>query len=212
VLNIQPVIPISVSENWNLIVRVITPIIWQPVPSDKQLGFFGLGDMQPTFFFSPKRVGKLIWGAGPAFVLPTATNQTALGQGKLSMGPAFVGLVQPGRWTLGALVNNVWSVAGPKDRAKVNQMLLQYFVNYNLQKGWYLTVQPILTANWEATNGGRWVIPFGGGLGRIMRLGSQPVNISAQFYGNAVHPPGASSWNMRLQIALLFPKAPKKRT
>jgi hypothetical protein len=85
-------------------------------------------------------------------------------------------------------------------------MVFQYFINYNLQHGWYITWQPTLTANWEATNGGRWVVPFGGGVGRIMKLGFQPVNLTAQVYGNAVQPPGASPWGMRLQIAFLFPK------
>ena len=161
--------------------------------------------MTPTFFFSPAKPHKVIWGAGPVFVVPTATSKV-LGQGKLSMGPSFVALVQPGHWTIGALVNNVWSVAGSGGRPAVNQMTLQYFVNYNLKKGWYLTSQPILTANWKATSGNVWVVPFGGGLGRIMKLGFQPVNLSAQFYGNAAYPTHGSPWGMRLQIAFLFPR------
>jgi hypothetical protein len=212
VLNLQPVIPIGVSKDWNLIVRWIVPIIWQPLPSPPstpQTGVYGFGDMLPTFFLSPKKPGKLIWGAGPVFQLPTATS-TFLGQGKLGIGPSAVALMQPGHWTLGVLVNNVWSVAGSGSRPSVNQFLLQYFINYNLKKGWYITWQPTLTANWEATNGGRWVVPFGGGVGRIMKLGFQPVSLTAQFYGNAVHPPGASPWGMRLQISLLFPKLSKE--
>ncbi len=209
IMNIQPVIPASLGENWNLIVRWITPVVWQPIPSSAQQGYYGLGDMNPSFFISPKR-SKVIWGVGPTFMLPTATNTTFLGQGKFSMGPGGVILVQPGKWTLGALLNNVWSVAGHSDRPDVNQMLFQYFINYNLNKGWYLTWQPIITANWEAENGGRWVVPLGGGVGRIMRLGNQPVNLSAQVYGNAIHPDGASPWGFRVQITYLFPKAPKK--
>jgi hypothetical protein len=127
------------------------------------------------------------------------------------MGPSVVVLAQPGKWTLGALVNNVFSFAGQSSRADVNQMVFQYFINYNLKKGYYITWQPTLTANWEATNGGRWVAPFGGGVGRIMKLGFQPVNLTAQFYVNAVHPPGASPWGMRLQIAFLFPKLTKQQ-
>ena len=203
VLNVQPVIPLSVGKDWNLIVRWVTPVIFQP--AGPQAGFYGFGDMQPAFFLSPKK-GKLIWGVGPQLLLPTATKTGILGQGKFGLGPSAVVLVQPGKWTIGALVNNVWSVAGHSDLPDVNQFLLQYFINYNLQKGWYLTWQPTLTANWEATNGGRWVVPFGGGIGRIMRIGFQPVNVGLQFYGNAVHPPGASPWAMRLQIAFLFPK------
>ncbi len=209
VMNIQPVIPASLGKDWNLIVRWITPVIWQPIPSSTHEGHYGLGDMNPSFFISPKQ-SRVIWGLGTTFMLPTATNTAYLGQGKFSLGPTAVVLVQPGKWTVGALVNNVWSVAGHKDRADVNQMVFQYFINYNLNKGWYLTWQPTLTANWEAANGGRWVIPLGGGIGRIMRLGMQPVNVGLQFFGSAVHPPGASPWCFRAQIAFMFPKMPKK--
>lgn len=205
VLNIQPVIPIKLNDNLNLILRVIQPFVWQPYPADYTGGEFGLGDMNPTFFLAPTKVKKLIWGVGPTFVIPTATNQV-LGQGKLSIGPSVVALVQPGHWTLGVLVNNVWSVAGSGGRPVVNQMLLQYFVNYNMKKGWYVTSSPILTANWRASSNNIWTVPFGGGVGRIMRLGMQPVNITGQFYGNAVYPSGASSWGVRAQIAFLFPK------
>jgi hypothetical protein len=207
VLNIQPVIPMSVAKDWNLIIRWITPVIYQPVGT--QTGYYGLGDMQPAFFLSPKK-SKVIWGLGPQLLLPTATKTGILGQGKFGLGPTAVVLVQPGKWTLGALINNVWSVAGHSDLPDVNQFLLQYFINYNLTKGWFLTWQPTLTANWEATNGGRWVVPMGGGIGRIMKLGPQPVNVGLQFYGNAVHPPNGSPWSLRISIAFLYPKAPKK--
>jgi len=211
VLNIQPVIPARVSENWNLITRIITPIIFQPTSSQPvNQGGYGFGDLNPSFFLSPAKPGKVIWGVGPTFILPTATN-SVLGQGKWSIGPSVVVLAQPGKWTLGGLVNNVWSFAGQSSRPAVNQMLFQYFINYNLNKGWYITWQPTLTANWEASNGGRWVVPVGGGVGRIMRLGFQPVNLTAQFYANAVHPPGASPWGLRLQIAFLFPKLSKEQ-
>jgi hypothetical protein len=228
VLNIQPVIPIGISESWNLIIRWIAPIIWQPAPGtanlevfgieentpayfaaqdvQKSVGVFGFGDMTPTFFFSPAKPHRLIWGVGPVFVLPTATNNV-LGQGKLSIGPSLVVLIQPGHWTLGGLVNNVWSVAGSGGRAAVNQMTWQYFINYNLTKGWYISLSPILTANWKASSGNVWTVPVGGGVGRVMRLGAQPVNISAQFYGNAARPSSGSPWGMRLQVAFLFPKS-----
>jgi hypothetical protein len=220
VLNIQPVIPARLSENWMLITRVIQPIVWQPYAAQPAGGQSGIGDMNPTFFLSPAKPGKLIWGFGPAMVFPTATS-TLTGQGKLSFGPSAVALTQPGHWTLGALVNNVFSVVGSSHRPSVNQMTLQYFGNYNLEKGWYLSCSPIITANWhskatgdaanggDTTSGGTWTIPFGGGVGRVMRLGYQPVNISLAFYGNTIHPPGASSWGMRMQLSLLYPKKPK---
>jgi hypothetical protein len=229
VLNIQPVIPTQITKDWNMIIRWITPIIYQPAPGTANLevygiventpayfagtavqnaaGLSGFGDMNPTFFFASSKPHKLILGAGPAFVLPTATSKV-LGQGKLSIGPSVVALVQPGKWTLGALVNNVWSVAGSGSRTAVNQMTLQYFINYNLPKGWYLSMSPTNNANWKASPGNVWTVPVGGGAGRIMKLGFQPVNISAAFYGNAVHPVAGASWNMRLQIAFLFPKIP----
>lgn len=209
VLNIQPVIPAHLTKNWMVISRIIQPIVWQPYPSQTTGGEYGFGDMSPTFFLSPARPGKIIWGIGPAFAIPTATN-TVLGQGKLSLGPSFVALAQPGHWTIGALVNNVWSVAGSGSCPDVNQMLLQYFINYNLKKGWYISLAPILTANWEGSSGNVWTVPFGGGVGRITKLGFQPVNLTAQFYGNAAYPSGTSPWGMRLQIAFLFPKLSEK--
>lgn len=232
ILNIQPVVPVKMTQNWNMIVRWIAPIIWQPAPGTANLevygiventpayfaaievqdraGVYGFGDMTPTFFFSPSAPHKLIWGVGPVFVLPTATD-TVLGQGKFSIGPSVVGLLQPGHWTLGALVNNAWSVAGDSSRSAVNQMTLQYFVNYNMAKGWYVSSAPILSANWKGSSGNVWTVPFGGGPGRITHLGPQPVNIGVQFYGNAVHPVGGSSWGMRLQLALLYPQKPKSK-
>ena len=186
-----------------------TPPYFTAQEVQRRAGVYGFGDLLPTFFFSPAAPNKLIWGAGPVFQLPTATDKV-LGQGKFGIGPSLVGLLQPGRWTIGALVNNVWSVAGNSGRADVNQMSLQYFINYNLARGWYLSSAPIITANWKGSSGKVWTVPFGGGVGRVFPLGNQPVNLTAQFYGNAVHPVSGSPWAMRLQIAFLFPKKPTK--
>ena len=152
VISLQPVIPLNISENWMLITRIIQPIVSQPYPDQKSGGVFGLGDMNPTFFLSPRKPGALIWGAGPAMVLPIATNNL-LGNGKLSLGPSAVLLAQPGPWTVGALVSNVWSVAGSGGRPPVNRMALQYFISYNLPHEWYLASAPTLTADWRATSG-----------------------------------------------------------
>jgi len=214
VLNIQPVIPMHLTDNWNLINRIIAPVIWQPYTgsnsANASLGTFGLGDLNPSVFFTPAHAGKVIWGVGPAFVFPTATDPS-LGQGKWSIGPSFVVLAQPGHWTLGVLVNNVWSYAGQSDRPTVNQFLLQYFINYNLSGGWYLATQPIITANWAAPKAKDvWTVPFGIGIGRIQKVGFQPINWSLQAYGNAVYPTGTSPWGIRLQLAFLFPKLTPK--
>jgi hypothetical protein len=213
VINIQPVIPLKASENWNLIIRWITPIIYQPLPASPgapEGGVSGLGDMQPTFLLSPSKSHKVIWGAGPIFQVPTATSQYT-GQGKLAVGPNVVALTMPGSFVMGVLVNNIWSIAGSGSRADVNQMLLQYFINYNMKKGWYLTTQPIVTANWNAASDSVWTVPFGGGVGRIMKLGFQPVNISVQAYGNAAYPSQGSTWGVRASFALLFPKLSKEQ-
>jgi hypothetical protein len=208
-LLIEPVIPLHITKSWNLITRTIWPQIVQPDTTQPTMGWTGFGDLNPSFFLSPSAPHKLTWGAGPTFVLPWATAEQ-LGQGKFSMGPAVVALTMPGHWVIGTLVNNIFSVEGPHARPDVNQMLMQYFINYNFKHGWYVTSAPIITANWEASSGNVWTVPFGGGVGRIMKIGNQPVNIQTEFFGNAKYPIGGSPWSMRLQIALLFPKISKQ--
>jgi hypothetical protein len=212
VFNIQPVIPFKLGPHLNLITRWVTPIIYQPyaIPQASgppiQTGAYGLGDMQPQFYFSPNTGGKVTWGAGPIFLVPTGTPSRFVSQGKFGIGPTFVALAQPKFGTIGVLVNNIWSVAGHADRADVNQMLLEPFINYNLKKAWYLSFSPNILADWKKTNEGRWVVPLGGGPGRIWKFGHQAVNVQSFFYGNVVHPPKASPWTFRMSFTLLFPK------
>jgi hypothetical protein len=210
VLQLQPVVPFQLSQNWNLITRTIGSLVYQPNIAQPQQGTFGLSDINPSFFLSPANPGKIIWGAGPTFLLPTASDDV-LGTGKFSIGPAVVILVQPGKWTLGALISNLFSVAGPSNRANVNSFSLQYFINYNLKKGYYLTVQPTNSANWNAPSDNVWLVQAGGGFGRIMRLGFQPVNISIQAYANVKRPDvfPSPTWQLKFQISFLFPKRPK---
>ena len=203
VLNIQPVWPIGLSKNWNFITRTILPVVSQPAPGTDRTN--GLGDLNFTGFFSPRKPGKVIWGAGPVLVFPTATDEV-LGTEKWSIGPSFVALTMKGPWVVGALLNNIWSVAGEDERADVNSFLLQYFVNYNYPSGWYLTSAPILTANWEATSGEKWTIPFGGGVGKVFAIGRQPLNINTQVFYNLEKPTFGADWQWRFQIQLLFPK------
>jgi len=203
VLNIQPVWPIALSKNWNLITRTIVPVISQPAPGSERTN--GLGDINFTGFFSPKQPGKIIWGVGPTLVFPTATDDVT-GTDKWSAGPSVVVLTMPGQWVIGALVSNIWSFSGDDERADVNSFLMQYFVNYNLPDGWYLTSAPIITANWEAESGEQWTVPFGGGIGRVFRIGRQPINMQTQVFYNVETPTNGAKWQWRLQVQLLFPK------
>ena len=206
-LNIQPVIPLRLSESVMLISRTILPVIIQPEIDTPNVTTSGLGDINPTFFFSPAKPGKLIWGIGPAFVLPSATDRL-LGAGKWSAGPSVVALAQPGKWTFGALVSNVWSFAGQESRPAVNTMSLQYFVNHNFSRGWYFTSSPIINANWRAADGDRWLMPVGAGIGRVTHLGPSPVNWQVSAYANVIRPDTLPSarWQFRLQLSLLYPK------
>lgn len=205
VLNIQPVIPVPLSKDLLLVTRTIVPVINQPTSPTGRESLFGLGDINPQFYFVPRTNSKITWGVGPTFVLPTATDEV-LGQGKWSAGPAAVVVVTTKHMVFGAVGNNVWSFAGSSERTNVNQMLVQPFLNYNLSHGWYLVSSPIITANWEAPDGEEpWTVPIGGGFGRVFAIGEQKVNATLQAYWNAVKPEGAGDWTLRAQLQFLFP-------
>lgn len=228
VLNIQPVFPVHLNDDWNLIIRPILPVVYQePFLSGPELeelvqtsgrdfgrDVFGLGDLTPEIFFSPSKpielapdVG-LVWGAGPVFQIPTATSDV-LGTGKWSAGPAFVTFlsVKPLNITTGFLALNLWSFAGDDDRSDVNAMTFEPFLNYNLDKGWYLTTAPVITADWEADGDNRWTVPVGGGIGRVFKIGDQPVNAQISAYYNAVTPDlDGAKWQIRAQWTFLFPE------
>jgi hypothetical protein len=206
VLNIQPVLPAPIGT-WNLINRAIAPLIYQPDITQSSGGEFGLGDIVYQGFFTPASSGVVTWGIGPVLVFPTATNDV-LGSGKWSAGPAAIVVAMPGKWVLGGVVYNAWSFAGGSDRADVNQGVLQYFINYNLKNAWYLTSAPIIAVNWNATEGNKWTVPFGGGVGKIFAVGKQKLNGQVSAYWNAVTPDALDGpdWTLRLQLVFLFPK------
>lgn len=216
VLNIQPVIPITLNENWNLITRTIIPVLSQPDFYTTGEGrVTGLGDITLSTFFSPSDSGPFTWGAGPIFLFPTAfdgplggisdSGGESLGSDKWGAGISAVGLMMPGNWVIGSLFSNVWSFAGSGDR-DINLFTWQYFINYNLPKGWYLTSAPIITANWEADSDNTWTIPFGGGVGKLFTIGRQPVNTQISAYFNAEKPEFGPDWQLRFQVQFLFPK------
>jgi len=205
VLNIQPVWPFKLNEQWNLITRTIVPVISQPSVLTGSDSEFGVGDINFSAFFSPAKPGKWIWGIGPSLLFPTATDN-ALGTEQWGAGPTVVLLTMDGPWVYGGLINQIWSYAGDNDRADVSQMLVQPFVNYNMPDGWYLVSAPVITANWEASSDNTWTVPLGGGVGRVFKIGKQPVNASIQGYYNVEKPRLGADWTLRAQLQLLFPK------
>jgi len=202
VCNIQPVYPIGLPHKWMLITRNILPVIAQPWP--KNTG--GLGDLTSSFFFTPPPFGDLMVGVGPVFQFPTATDRT-LGLEKWSIGPTGVVVYSKGKWLAGALINNLWSYAGNRNRKDVNDMTLQPFINYNLPKSWFVFTSPIMTANWEAKNGEKWTLPIGGGVGKLLHFGKLPVNMSVQGFYNVERPRYQADWTVRYAVQFLFPKS-----
>jgi hypothetical protein len=202
VLNFQPVIPIHLGPV-NVITRTIVPIISQPtLAPGGSGGTSGLGDITFTAFLSPRDSGAVLWGVGPVATFPSATSPLLGSQSTWGLGPSAVVLTMPGHWMFGVLVNNVWSVAG----AKANNFLLQYFVIYFLPEGWSVAMAPIITADWNLPSNERWLVPFGAGVGKLVRFGKVPVNFLAQAYYNAIHPDHMPypSWTVRLVADLML--------
>ena len=207
ILNIQPVIPISVSRDWNIITRTILPLIWNPSLGPDIPGKDGTGDVVFTAFLSPANPGHWIWGAGPVIQVPTNSN-AQLGNKNWGLGPSFVVLhLEHGDpWVYGVLVNNIWSVSSNKQGGSYNNGLIQPFINYNFKEGFYLTSSPILTVDWKADSGQRWTVPIGGGVGKIFHFLRLPVNTQLAGYYNVVRPDFGANWQIRAQVQLMFPK------
>ncbi len=216
-LNIQPVLPITVGE-WNLVNRVILPIIDldgsvsgtaeipNPTPgTGTGTGTSGLGDTNYSVFFSPVKTGKVTWGVGPSLMMDTASNDR-LGSGKWSAGVTAVALTLPKWGSVGILGRQLWSFSGDDERADVNQFLLEPFVNYNLDKGWFLLTDVVMTANWDADSSQRWTIPLGGGVGRLFKIGNQAINSRLEYYYNVERPDGAAKQLVTFTWQFLFPK------
>jgi hypothetical protein len=201
-LNIQPVIPASLNENWTLITRVIVPILSvDPLfPGDDSDS--GLGDVSASFFFSPKQPANgIIWGFGPILLLPTATN-SELGTEKWGAGPTGVALIQPGAWTIGVLANHIWSFAGEENREDVSQTFLQPFVSHSWPDGFSLTLNSESTYDWA---GDQWTIPFNLIGSQIVDLGGQKAQIFAGLRYYAESPELGPDWGVRAGITFLFP-------
>jgi len=208
-LNFQPVIPFP-GKKWNIVARAIIPIV--SVPIGETGAETGVGDWTLTLFASPAKVGAVVWGVGPAIILPFASNPELLGSGKLSLGPSAVVFAGAGNFTFGGVANHVWSIAsvgGASDRPSVSQGFLQYFLNYNFGGGWALGTAPIITCDWNAPEGDECTVPWGAQVSKVMAFGSRPVNVLLGYYWNSVYPENGARSQLRVQINLLYPQKPK---
>jgi hypothetical protein len=208
VLNVQPVMPFSVNQDWNLIVRLIAPFVGQPALFDGGVAAGGMSDLVTSFFISPAKSG-IIWGAGPVIVLPS-TSEPTLGTGKWSAGPTAVALKQTGPWTVGALWNQVWSFSGDARRSDVNQMFLQPFLTYQATRTVTLILQSETTANWNAENGDdTWTVPINFLVSKLSSFGPFPASYQIGVGAFPLHPNIGPLWKIRSAIVLLLPRTSK---
>ena len=210
-LVVKPVYPVNLG-NTNLINRFILPYLSVDAGISDDLGKItggpqsleasGLGNLQYQALFTPAKPGKAIWGGGPVFEFPTHSD-SSLGSDKVSAGLAVLVLTMPGKWVVGMLAQNIWSIAGDSDAPDVNKFTFQYFINYNLDKGWYLTTTPIITADWVKDSDDRWTVPWGGGVGHLVKFGKQPVDFKLQGFA---YSEGNFDWSVMFATKFLFPK------
>jgi hypothetical protein len=202
-LNIQPVIPFTLNQDWNLITRTIIPYIYaeSPIPGGKSKS--GLSDITQSFFLSPsKPVGGYILGVGPVFRYPSATD-SALGGEKWGAGPTGLIFRQDGPWTYGMLVNHLWSFAGDSNRSKLNATFIQPALAYNFKTATTVALSSESLYDWEA---GQWIVPINLNVAQMLNIGKQPVRalIGTRYYAES--PPGGPDWGLRFQLVFPFPK------
>ena len=207
-LNIQPVIPIKLNEDWNVISRTIVPVIWQNDIVGRSGDQFGLGDTLQSLFFSPSKlldigIGNLTWGVGPAIAIPTATDDL-LGSDKLGLGPTGVALIQEGPWTYGALVNHIWSVAGEGGRDDVSATFMQPFLAYTTPTAWTYIVQTESSYDWKTE---QWSVPINASISKLTTIGSQKVQFQVGGRYWAESPDGGpDDFGVSVKITFLFPR------
>lgn len=200
ILNIQPVIPFA---DGRIITRTIAPVVWIPeFAKESGLYSWGFSDIMLTAFYTPPTDG-LTWGVGAAFEMPTGGAKR--GSQKWSLGPSAVALYQTGAWTVGVLANNVWSFAGKSERKDVNKGLINLFLAYQLGGGWYVNSVPIMTVDWNAASGQKWIVPLGAGGGKVAMFGKLPVNTQVGAYVNVVKPDFGPDWQLRVQVQVFLP-------
>jgi hypothetical protein len=203
-INVQPVIPISIGDDWNMISRTIVPIVYQDQIFVGAGDQFGIGDVVQSLFFSPKAIGPsgIIWGAGPVFLLPTGTDDL-LGADKWGAGPTAVVLRQTGPLTVGALANHIWSFAGSDRTPDISTTFMQPFVSYTTPDAWTFTLQTETSYNWTTE---KWSVPVNAVVSKLTAIGTQPVQwfVGARYW--AVSPTAApEDFGVRFGLTFLFP-------
>jgi hypothetical protein len=201
-LNVQPVIPFSVSKDWKLIARTIIPL--DSIPTAGETRATGVGDIQEELFFTPAKPGGLIWGVGPVLSFPTATA-APLETGSWAAGPGVVLVKNAGHFVLGGLACQWWSFADSGGEPKTNLFVLNPFINYNFGKGWALAFAPLISANWDASSGNQWTVPLGLGITKTTVFRNRPMNIGVQYYYNVERPDGSAASTLRFVLAFLYP-------
>jgi hypothetical protein len=204
-LNIQPVVPFTLSKDWNVISRTILPIVHQSdvVPGTGNQS--GLGDIVQSLFFSPSTPGPdgLIWGVGPVILVPSATDKL-LGAEKWGGGPTAVALKQVGGVTYGGLFNHIWSFGGKSGRADISSTFIQPFVAITTPTAWTLSVNSESTYNWKSS---RWSVPLNVTVSRVIRIGKLPASVGGGLRYWVESPSGGpEGLGVRIQVALMFPK------
>jgi hypothetical protein len=200
---IQPVFPLGISKDWNVVSRTVIPLVNAPMRNGDRAK--GIGDIQEQIYFSNTKKHKIITGYGPIFSFPTSTNQ-AWSSGQFAVGPTAVALMITKKWVFGAIANQLWRIAGSDVTTPINQFFLQPFINYNLKGGWALGTAPAITANWSAPNGQQWTFPVGISVSKVTFVGHQPLNLTMQYYNNVVRPDSGGLNQIRMQVSFLFPR------
>jgi hypothetical protein len=215
IMRILPLVAVPLGERWKLINLTLAVVADAPggvpgTPGNPEPvsgpNVFGLGDLTDAVFFTPPTGSpRFVWGFGPAFTFPIATD-ARLGSGKWSAGPALRVAWRPGKWNLGALAVFLRSYAGDADRGDVEQLLIRGLIRRQLGGGWYLTSNPIITANGKAPSGQRWLVPLGGGIGKRFAVGSSEIAVAVHAYANVVKPDGAPDGLFRIDVVVPIPR------
>jgi hypothetical protein len=205
-LEIQPVIPIHLTPDWNLITRTVVPVVWTPDLSPVPTVPAGVAPTDFSAFLTPKNeTNGWLWGMGPVVQIPTITSAD-LGSNVWGGGPTAVVVYTGGKIVAGALANTIWSLGGTKGPFgnSYNTSLFEPFFNYNFGQGWYAYSDPNIVANWQA-RGTKWTVPLGGGAGRLIRVGGKlPVKLSAGLFYNVVQPTYGGRWVLNADVTLIF--------